>query len=151
MTTNQTNYTLAEKLIDIIPRIMQFLASCVKNHPTPLPMIHYRLLRVIHEQPMSLSQLAKMVMISKASLSETIKLMVDKGWIERIQDSTDARRSYLKITEFGADHLRHTDEMVLGIISSRLEQLNPEEYQTVLEGSDIISRLFPLPEHWRKF
>jgi len=151
MTTHQTNYTLAEKLIDIIPRIMQFMASCVKNHPTPLPMIHYRLLRVIHEQPMSLSQLAKMVMISKASLSETIKLMVDKGWIERIQDSTDARRSNLKITEFGAEHLRQTDEMVLGIISSRLEQLNPEEYKTVLEGSDIISRLFPLPEHWRKF
>lgn len=151
MTTDRTNYALAEKLIDIIPRIMQFMASCVKNHPTPLPMIHYRLLRVIHEHPMSLSQLAKMVMISKASLSETIKLMVDKGWIERIQDSADARRSNLKITEFGAEHLRQTDEMVLGIISSRLEQLGPEDYRTVFEGADIISRLFPLPEHWRKF
>jgi DNA-binding MarR family transcriptional regulator len=128
---------------------MQFMATCVKNHTTPLPMIHYRLLRVLHEHPMSLSHLAKNVMISKASLSESIKLLVDKGWVERIQDPTDARRNYLKTTPLGAEHLEQMNQMVLGIISTRLEELDPEEYKTVLDGTEIISRIFPLHEHWR--
>jgi DNA-binding MarR family transcriptional regulator len=146
---DMTNTDTAKKLLVIIPRMMQVIASAVKNQQIHVPMIHYRLLRILMEHPMSLSQIAEHLMISKASLSETLNLIVEKGWIEKIQDPSDARRIFLKTTQAGIEQMERTDKEVLEVISARLSELSPEENLTVNEGADIISRVFVSPDSWR--
>lgn len=146
-----TNTEIANKLIVIIPRMMQVIVTAVKNQQIQLPMIHYQLLRILKEHPMSLSQLAEHLLISKASLSETVNLIVEKGWIEKIDDPSDARRVFLKISRSGLDQVEKTDEEVLRIISTKLADLSAEENTIVSDGIDIISRLFAIPDSRRMF
>lgn len=146
-----TNTEIANKLIVIIPRMMQVIVTAVKNQQIQLPMIHYRLLRILKEHPMSLSQLAEHLLISKASLSETVNLIVEKGWIEKINDPSDARRVFLKTSSTGIEQMEKTDAEVLSIISQKLAELSQEEKAIVSDGIDIISRLFVMPDSRRVF
>ncbi len=100
---------------------------------------------------MSLSQLAEHLLISKASLSETVNLIVEKGWIEKINDPSDARRVFLKTSSSGIEQMEKTDAEVLSIISKKLAELSPEENAIVSDGIDIISRLFVMPDSRRVF
>lgn len=128
----------AEKLIHIIPRIMRVVLSGLKSGPCPLPMIHYRILRVLHERPMSLSELAREMMISKASLSDTIKLLIDKGWIARSPDKTDARKFVLNTTESGFYQVIAVEDEINRIITEKLRRLDGDLFTAFMKDLDVI-------------
>ncbi len=143
MNTNYENHVLAaKKLIDIIPRMMQFIVAALKSQPCLLPMTHYRILRILQKTPMSLSELAKKIMISKASLSETIQLLIEKGWIERNPHEKDARKFILKTSSVGYDQIVEVESEIVQIVSEKLKILTPEEMDSFIQSFKVVDLIF---------
>lgn len=140
-TNNEKHVLAAKKLIDIIPRLMQFIVAALKSQPSLLPMTHYRILRILQKSPMSLSDLARKLMISKASLSETIQLLIEKGWIERMPHEKDARKFILKTSIAGQEQILQVDGEVVQIVSEKLILLSPEEIDSFMNGFQVVDQV----------
>jgi len=147
MKTNSEKHVFAAKiLIDIIPRMMQFIVTALKSQPCLLPMTHYRILRILQKSPMSLSELAKKIMVSKASLSETIQLLVEKGWIEKKPHEKDARKFILKTTQTGLEQILKVDSEIVDIVSKKLKVLPIDEMDTFVHSFQVVDQVLQSDE-----
>lgn len=87
---------------------------------------------------MSLSELAREMMISKASLSDTIKLLIDRGWIARSPDKTDARKFVLNTTESGFYQVIAVEDEINRIITEKLRRLDGDLFTAFMKDLDVI-------------
>lgn len=132
----------AELVIAITPRMIQTLASVMRENEDPFPTVQYRVLRLLINNPTGLSSLAKQLDISKASLSETIKLMVERGWIEKINEISDRRRSLLTVTANGQNQIDHFENRIRDHITNHLKKIAPDDVDIIKSGMLILIEYF---------
>ena len=64
---------------------------------------------------------------SKASISEGLATLVDKGYIEYQSSERDRREKRIVLTEKGIEHQRRASEAIQSAITALLEGVPPEE------------------------
>ncbi len=133
----------AKDIMDIIPRLMQVFGSFIRNcDDLNLPVAHFRIIGMLMHHPMKISDLAKCQNISKASISESIKLLVDHGWITKIQDPKDKRVILLQVSAEGKEMMRSVRDKVSVVLSKQMKQIPDDELLTVRDSLRILSNKF---------
>lgn len=133
----------SKDIMDIIPRLMQVFGSYIRNSDElNLPIAHFRIMGMLMYHPMKISDLAKYQRISKASISESIKLLVDRGWITKVQDPVDRRVTLLKVSEDGKAIMKTMWNKVDVHLTRQLKQIPECDLQTIRESLKIMSDKF---------
>jgi DNA-binding MarR family transcriptional regulator len=73
--------------------------------------------------------------ISRPTLSSHVKRLEAAGWITRLTDAEDARRSGLTITEAGREALEAIRRQRNDWLAARLSRLSPEARQALSEAA----------------
>jgi DNA-binding MarR family transcriptional regulator len=129
MSEHWTIHQVAEELLNTFPRlgrlIEQYVQSVSKEESTLMQM---GTLFFLIEQPATVSELAKKRKVSLQSTSVHVQSLVERGWVVRVPDETDRRRSLLEITPEGLAHAQTAKFKLNEYMADVLGGLTVEEF-----------------------
>lgn len=100
------------------------------------------ILGVIRAQPgIGVSELADVEQTSRPTMSSHVKRLEAEGWISRIEDLEDGRRSGLKITPVGQRRIEAIRRQRDDWLAARLAKLTPEERRQLSDAAAPLLRL----------
>lgn len=103
---------------------------------------------MLRQQSMRVSDLAMHENVTKASISVSVKLLVEKGWVRRVEDTSDLRVTFLEVTEEGRRTLDEIQMDLISTIREKLGQLPDSELTIIASALNIMSGAFS-PEQRR--
>ena len=80
------------------------------------------------------TELYQQLNIDKASLSRTLKGLVEKGWVSSREGLENRKQRWFAIQAKGSEQLQYANQIANQTFSELLESLTNEECQTVLSG-----------------
>ncbi len=123
----------AALLLETAPSVMGFVGSELRrNSPVDNP-VHFRLLRTLRRQQRSLHVLAEQQGVRLPTMSKTVRVLENRGWIERHRSSEDRRTVYVRLTQQGKSILEQVETQAIHRTSQLLECL-PEKSLASLEN-----------------
>lgn len=134
--------TAAAKIAETLPAIWQSMVAEARRSDTPMPIPHIRILHKLVHHHASVSDLAEMAHVSLPTMSNTVSVLVDHGWAERIADPDDRRRLEIRVTDEGRAALADTEKCMLDRLVARLETLDEREIQALITSLDLLAKSF---------
>ena len=137
---------IARILMDIVPLIMRVMnAEMRDSDPSDgsLPAVgHLGLLGFLAIKPFTLSELARRSQVSSPTMSNTISVLAERGFVERVPDQADRRIVWVKITESGREALARIDQHMTHRIASLIEGLPPDKEEALINGLSVLRDIF---------
>ncbi|MFN8374014.1 MAG: MarR family transcriptional regulator [Anaerolineae bacterium] len=124
--------TTARQLLAILPLINRILVADLRQEAgdnTTMP--QFRVLAYLMEQPLTLSEIARIRRVTLQSAGELVQALVDRGWITRVADPRDRRQTLLHLTELGRQQHERVSSRMIAHMTPIMERLTPEERATV--------------------
>lgn len=123
-----TPYVTAQALLDILPSFGRLIALRMRDgDEDDATLMQVRVLMLMKDQPITISDLAKRRKVSLQSASVLVQAMVERGWLARTPDPNDRRRSFLEVTPEGLRRAEETHQQMTGMIAEVLAGLTEEE------------------------
>jgi len=134
---------LARHILDIIPSVMRAMGAEIRQEAAAgFQVSHYRVLKLVRQRPRTVSELATCQAVALPTMSRTVSVLVERGWVTRTGDPEDRRRVQVRITDEGwavFDGLRARAQARL---AARLAVLTAEEREQVLAGLEVLEKAF---------
>ncbi len=132
----------AVKIFPIMGRLMDAYMRVGEHH---LSSVHFQVLIMVLSRPCTVSELAERQSISAASMSKTVMVMEERGWLTRERDKHDRRIVRLAGTVAGRNVLRDVTERSQEELIEKFKDLSQEELQAILNGMEALIRAFSSP------
>lgn len=120
---------------DMLRKMRQLnLADSLNTMPQGEFMVLHELLRsqkIKSEKGATISELANLLQVSPPAVSRTLKKLEQKGYAQRITDTSDRRNTYVYVTDEGNAAFRHCTLAMSGFMEkvfSHLEDSELEQY-----------------------
>ncbi len=134
---------LAQRILEIIPLIMRMVGANIRRETTAgFRVSHHRVLKLLHQRPRTLSELATCQAVALPTMSRTISALVERGWVTRTEDPHDRRRIQVQITDEGRAILEQLHGRLQAQLATRLAPLTAKEREQVLAGLEILEKTF---------
>jgi len=128
---------VADNLLALMPLYHKHIFR-INQRISGMDAAQYRVLGVLMKSgPHSMSEIGRLLYISKPYMTVLIDSLMEKGWIERGHDPDDRRVILISITPDGKKHLRRAFEVYRADVKTLLTGL----------GKNDISRLCSAVEH----
>ena len=88
------------------------------------------------EQVIKVSEISRKMSVTSPTVTELIKNLSSKGYIERCVDSKDKRVSDIKLTEKGGKIVRKLTNYYTSLFSGLIERIGIEKSETLLDLLD---------------
>ena len=136
--------TAARHILTIVPLVMRTVAAELRaagELPAPA---HFGLLSLLasRPQPLTLTELAALQGVSLPTMSNTVKAMVDRGWIRRTTPAADRRVVVLDVTGKGRATVRRVGRSAEAHLAQRLAHLDAGARQRLEDGLGVLLRAF---------
>lgn len=132
----------AEKVVDIIPLAMRAVAAEVRRTGHTLAPSHMRILAMLALKPWSLGELAEHEMVSAATISRTISIMEERGWVARDRSDADRRVVRATLTQDGREVLADMRDRAVDNMEELLQNSNSHDCQALMAGLEVLERAF---------
>lgn len=129
----------AVKIFPIMGRLMDAYMRVGEHH---LSAVHFQVLTMVLSRPCTVSELAERQSISAASMSKTVMVMEERGWLSRERDKNDRRVVRLAGTPAGRNVLRDVTERSQEELTERFKNLSQEELKAIMDGMEALIRAF---------
>jgi DNA-binding MarR family transcriptional regulator len=109
------------ELINLIERISNLLRAESRN--LDLQPIQFQILQYLHRANRysnTASALADFLNITKGTISQSIKSLINKNYIKQIADAKDSRLLHLQLTTKGTKHIQKRSEKISALIKNAL-------------------------------
>lgn len=107
----------------------------------PLPHSELEVLRsVADHSDVTVSDLARMLMLQPSNVSTTVRRLVERGLIDRSPDPRDGRSSRLRISPKAAKHRQLIDAVWIDGIRDELARMSDEEVAVVVKAAPLFRR-----------
>lgn len=148
--SSETSFLLENTGIHFLEFSLVFL-SLAKCHYQPsqemkvnsLPFFALIALDNWSDQEYTMSELAGKLNITKQQLSHMIKVLEERGLVERIHDTANRRRVYIRICDSGREMMKQMKQEMQSSILSGLRAYSPEELSSM---NECLCRLMKLME-----
>ena len=131
----------AALLLETAPSVMGFVSSELRrNSPVDNP-VHFRLLRTLRRQPRSLHVLAEQHGVRLPTMSKTVSVLENRGWLERVRSSEDRRSVYVRLTPHGQLNLEQVETQAIVRTSQLLECLPAEKLAELQSGLEALHKV----------
>jgi DNA-binding MarR family transcriptional regulator len=141
---------VARTAIQIFPLIGRLMDLYMRYSDRGLSMIHFEVLIQLTAQPLTVTDLAERHNISAASVSKTVTVLEERGWLTRTRSSEDRRVVLLRLTEAGQAVLDDVQRQTLDSMTGLFSQLSPEERESIVRGLETLFKAFAIampPQH----
>lgn len=121
---------LAEELSKVFPAMGRQIAVYLRalgEEETTLMQINVLYQIKETQQPITISDLAKSRKVSLQAASVLVQAMVERGWLIRVPDPADRRRSLLEVTPEGVAQTETTYSQILDFLAGYLGHLSADE------------------------
>jgi DNA-binding MarR family transcriptional regulator len=135
------NAEIASEVVQIIPLLMRNIHSYMRCHNEGMATAHFRLLTILDKRSRNMSELADMQAVSLATMSNSVAILVEKGWVIRISSPDDRRIVRIEITELGRQKLAEIGEHLQSNLSNFMTELSQDEMNIVGPALVILHRL----------
>ena len=134
----------AQRLMDVIPHVMQAFREEMRNHRTAeFSVPEFRTLSYIERHHgTSLVEITEHIGLSKASLSKIVARLEQQKLIRRGAASKDKRRHTLALTAHGRRTLEYAEEATLRSVAGRLTQLSPQDLLLIMQALALLETPF---------
>ena len=132
MEIKESMRSVAELILTVFPRFKRLITN--QFHQKIADEITFSQLRTLDkliEQPVTLSDLAEMIHVTRQGASLQVQSLVEHGWVERIPDPTDRRSALLKVTEEGRAHWQPAHQLQVDYLAALFEQLSVAEIEAL--------------------
>jgi DNA-binding MarR family transcriptional regulator len=138
---NQTE-ELARQILEVFPFIMRSVAAEMRQSGYVFVPAHFQLLTILEHHACSLSELAERQSVSLPTMSNSVTILEDRGWVKRTRSTDDRRKVVIAITSEGraalADAARHAQRRIAQIV----EALSPEQQAQILTSLQLLREVF---------
>lgn len=142
MTKQDAAREVARKAKRIIPLMGRAMEAQMRTPALPLPPVHFHVLNRVEIQPHTLNELADAMSVSSASMSRTVTVLEERGWLSRTRSTEDRRLVQIELTSEGHQVLQNIESRTEDFLTQVLEQLPDEKLDTLREGMDILIGAF---------
>lgn len=130
---------LGADLLSVVARLNRFATQRAR---LPLPWAQARLLSTIEDRGEArISDLAAIDHCSQPTMTTQVRRLEDARLVSRTVDPHDARAVLIRITDKGRRVLTQARIDRAAVIDPRLEQLTPEDRETLAAAVEVITRL----------
>jgi DNA-binding MarR family transcriptional regulator len=133
---------VAQALVQVLPRIMRIIGSARQWSGVTVSPAHFRLLGLLADHSCNLSELAVRQSVSLPTMSNSISVLVERGWVNRVPSQDDRRQVLLALTPEGRAVLVKMKNEAETRVTELLGQLSPEDLKSLAAGLDILERAF---------
>jgi DNA-binding MarR family transcriptional regulator len=123
------------------PALMQAVAAEMRHAEHGLPMPHFGALMVLSQGPCTLSELADRRKVSLPTMSKTVALLENNGWIERVADENDRRKAELRLTTTGREIVEHVGRQMADMLVRFFDPLTTEEVAKLIDGIAVLKNV----------
>jgi len=144
MTRDQARES-ARDVLEIIPLVMRTVAAELRSAgELPAP-AHFGLLSCLSEHPRTLTELASLQGVSLPTMSSSISLMADRGWVRRGAPENDRRTVMVEVTPNGRAALDRVARCAEAHLADILAQLDPPSRRRLHGGLGVLRKVFARP------
>ena len=129
-----TDDTLARQIIEVIPLVMRTVAAGMRQTDPFVVTAHFRLLWLLKHRSHSLSELAEHQAVSLPTMSNSIKILEERGWASRQRSETDRRKLMIEITPQGHEVLEQVQQQMVQRVTEIIDPLSDDQ-QTLISNS----------------
>lgn len=147
VTTSASAAEIAHELVAVLPRWNRIVARELRSEAgNDLTAVQIRVLGELSEDELTLSGLARKREVSLQAASELVQVLVGRGLVERIPDTTDRRQSLLTLTDEGLRQLTQVRAHVAERFTPRIERLSEEDADVLYRGLQALRALLTSDE-----
>lgn len=120
---------LVDNIISIKPMFYQILGKPVPMNSDITPGAYYLMLYLKKYDSLSMSDLGKMLLISKPNVTVLVNKLIAKGFVVRSSDKQDRRIIMIKLSNKGIQFVEKNNKKYLEQIKKRLLSLSDMELE----------------------
>jgi DNA-binding MarR family transcriptional regulator len=139
---NNDAESIPHLLLEALPLTMRILSAQMRETRHALSSAHLPVLAALDMKPRTQSELADMMSVSGATMSNTLTTLEERGWIHRERSREDRRLIHIDITEQGKRALHETIDEMTAHLARLFESLHPEERQRLIGGLQVLRDVF---------
>lgn len=136
---------LFNKCVSFITSVHRVTHELTKNTKSDsITPIQYKILEYITvSQPVTPSEISDCQHISMPNTSRELKKLSEKNLIEKLSDTADRRKQYIRLSEEGEAMMSETFKSLESLFLSRIQNASKEDLQDIEHAIDILQkRLF---------
>ena len=133
---------VARKAKRIFPLMGRMMEAQMRVPTIPIPPVHFHVLNRIDVQPHTLTELVDTMSVSAASLSRTITVLEERGWLSRDRSEEDRRVIKISITQDGHQILADIEKRTEDFLTDTLTHLSDEDLEKLMIGFDVLIGAF---------
>ena len=139
---------LREQAIDrfweTVPPLWNFVRSYIRATATgnfDITVEQFHVLRYVRRGNGSMSELATAKNISRPAISQAVDVLVKKGFLTRIQSTTDRRYVELELTDAGNALLNTVFKETRDWMKERMGKLSADELETIAKAMEAMKKM----------
>lgn len=138
----ETARDVARKAKRIFPLMGRLMEAQMRVPMISMPPIHFHVLNRVDMQAYTLTELADAMSVSAASLSRTITVLEERGWVTRERSEEDRRVVLIDITKDGHQVLADIEQRSEDFLTDTFVQLSENDLAKLMDGMDILFGAF---------
>lgn len=143
LTAKQTPEQCAVEIVSVVPQVVRFLRSQMRQGDASLSLSQLRVLNYLKRCPQaSLTDVSEYLDVTRATMSATIERLVQRGLVERIEDPQERRRVLLSLTPTGEQQLQQVLQRTRSQVAQKLDNFSDEQLQQLLQGLWLLRQAF---------
>jgi len=142
MSSNAETLHISQQILEIIPLVMRTVAFELRQTEYVIVTPHFRLLWMLNIRSFTLSELAEHQAVSLPTMSNSITILEERGWVTRLRSDIDRRKVLIELSPAGRDVLRQVRHQAERRVAEHLSKLAAAEVQTLLAGLCVLRDVF---------
>ena len=133
---------LAQQILETVPLIMRTVSAGLRRSNHIGVSAQFRVLWILEHGPQSLSELAEKQHVSLPTMSNSISILEERGWIQRKRSTEDRRKVVIEISPAGLEVLEETRREMEARVTAIIGALSVMEREQVAQGLNILHQTF---------
>ena len=117
----------AQRLLQVVMLVMQSVSAEMRNSQRHLEPTQMGSLMKISMGPCTMTELASHKSVSLSTISKSVEILVQRGWVERWIDTRDRRQTLLRLTAAGRRALAGIHKQAQRHLAEQLAPLSAGE------------------------
>jgi DNA-binding MarR family transcriptional regulator len=140
---------VAQEVLKVIPQVMRAIGAERPSSGYAIPPAHFRLLGILASHSCNLSELAVRQAVSLPTSSNSISVLVERGWVKRAPSLDDRRQVLLELTPDGRAVLADMKDRAEARVAKLLDDLSPDDLKALSAGLVILEQALASAVHPR--
>jgi DNA-binding MarR family transcriptional regulator len=132
---------LASQIVHIVPLMMRSVRADLRCEGVAVAPAHFRLLGILASKNQNLSELAENQAVTSATMSNSVAILVERGWVERIPDAHDRRMVQIGITPAGRHILNAVHQQLHQRVADMLLSVPENDLEALQNGMQVLTRM----------